>query len=67
MNKKLLIAGGAIVLLICVTVSSFFLLSHNHKIKPIVFSEEMSIQHRLPETIENQIPQEKIEAVSAKN
>ena len=53
-------------LLVCVAVSSFFLISHNHKIKPIVFSEEVSMQHCLPETIENQIPQETIDAVFGK-
>ena len=66
MNKKFLIVGGAIVLLVCVAVSSFFLISHNNRIEPIVFPEELSIHHSLPETIENQIPQEKIEQIFGK-
>lgn len=66
MNKKFLIVGGAIALLVCVAVSSFFLISHNNRIEPIVFPEELSIHHSLPETIENQIPQEKIEEIFGK-
>ncbi len=66
MNKKFLITGGAVALLVCVAVSSFFLISHNNRIEPIVFPEELSIHHSLPETIENQIPQEKIEEIFGK-
>lgn len=64
MRKKVLITGGAIALLVCVAVSSFFLIKHNHKIKPIVFPED--IRYTLSQPIENQIPPEKIEEVFGK-
>lgn len=66
MNKKFLITGGAIALLVCVAVSSFLLIAENNKIKPVVFPEELSIQKHLPEVIENQIPPEKIEEIFGK-
>ncbi len=64
MNKKILIIGGAVALLVCVAVSGVFLINHNNKIAPIVFPED--IRYTLSETIENQIPQEKIEEIFGK-
>lgn len=66
MKKKLVLSMSAIVLIVCITVGIWLLVGGRKTITPIIFDEELSFSPSLPEVIENQIPQETIDAVFGK-